>query len=45
MIRTFAITLALAAAACALGSCSLIAALIPASVAASISPINALRAE
>jgi predicted permease len=37
--------LALAVAACALGLCSLVAALIPASVAASISPINALRAE
>ncbi len=37
--------LALIAAACALGLCSLIAALIPASVAASISPMNALRSE
>jgi predicted permease len=37
--------LALAVAACALGLCSLAAALIPASVAASISPISALRAE
>jgi predicted permease len=37
--------LALAVAVCALGLCSLVAALIPASVAASISPINALRAE
>ena len=36
---------ALAVAACALGVCSLVAALIPASVAASISPIQALRAE
>src|SRR5215469_12360529 len=37
--------LALAVAACALGLCSLVAALIPASIAASISPIKALRAE
>jgi predicted permease len=37
--------LALTVATCALGLCSLVAALIPASVAASISPINALRAE
>jgi len=37
--------LALTVAACALGLCSLVAALIPASVAASISPINALRTE
>jgi predicted permease len=37
--------LALAVGVCALGLCSLVAALIPASVAASISPINALRAE
>jgi hypothetical protein len=36
---------ALVVAAWALGLCSLVAALIPASIAASISPINALRAE